>query len=30
VGAAYQALRAGVCQQPTVNTDDTGFGARQE
>jgi transposase len=25
VGAAYQALRAGVCQQPTVNTDDTGF-----
>jgi hypothetical protein len=24
VGAAYQALRAGVCQQPTVNTDDTG------
>ena len=25
VGAEYQALRAGVCQQPTVNTDDTGF-----
>jgi transposase len=25
VGAAYQALRAGVRQQPTVNTDDTGF-----
>jgi transposase len=25
VGTAYQALRAGVCQQPTVNTDDTGF-----
>jgi hypothetical protein len=21
----HQALRAGVCQQPTVNTDDTGF-----
>jgi transposase len=25
VGVEYQALRAGVCQQPTVNTDDTGF-----
>jgi len=25
VGVAYQALRAGVRQQPTVNTDDTGF-----
>lgn len=25
VGAEYQTLRAGVCQQPTVNTDDTGF-----
>ena len=25
VGAAYQALRRGVRQQPTVNTDDTGF-----
>jgi hypothetical protein len=25
VGAEYQDLRAGVCQQPTVNTDDTGF-----
>lgn len=25
VGAAYQALRDGVRQQPTVNTDDTGF-----
>ena len=25
VGAQYQVLRAGVRQQPTVNTDDTGF-----
>lgn len=25
VGAEYQSLRAGICQQPTVNTDDTGF-----